>query len=214
VLGNCRLTPGLDRGKYSPRALPEKVGPNFEDEDEIQEIESVDSHNSQSSKGQLRKPTEVVRVDVTATPFINDEVNARSDDLLALKAENQLELDLSGKAEVKPCPNVELGSDFVVRKSDTLPNCHLVRPVNPEPSPDSPALLKFKERQREMAEIKHFLERDFRFSGLESGLMGLPSGPCPDIEIIILRKTNLFLNQDVVQSINSSPFGMNMIRMK
>jgi hypothetical protein len=137
-----------------------------DDEEEIQEVNSVESHNLQSSEGQLRKPTKVVKVDVTATfSFCNDTVNARSDDLLALKAENQLELDLLGKAEVKPCLNEEFGPDFQVRKSDTHPNCFLVRPMNPEPPPDSSVLLDYKKRRKEMAEIEHFLERDFTHFG-------------------------------------------------
>jgi hypothetical protein len=103
---------------------------------------------------------------VTATFLhLHDKVNARSDDLLALKAENQLEFDLSGKAEVRPCLNEDLGPDLQVRKSKDHPNCSLVRPVNPEPSPDSPALLNFKARRREMAEIEHFLNRDLMHFG-------------------------------------------------
>jgi hypothetical protein len=85
-------------------------------------------------------------------------VNARSDDLLALQTETQPEIDLSGKAEVNPRLNEERGSLFEIRK-DHL-NCSLVRPVNPELPPDSPTLLEFKRRRREMEEIEHFLEQD------------------------------------------------------
>jgi hypothetical protein len=82
-------------------------------------------------------------------------VNARSDDLLALKVEDQLESRL----------NDEGGPEFEVQKSKLHPNCVLVRPVNPEPPPDSPALLNFKMRRKEMAEIEHFLDRDLMHFG-------------------------------------------------
>jgi hypothetical protein len=95
------------KGFYRPAMGPHIDLPwkkNNQGQSCIQESKSVESHNSQSSEGQLRKPTNVVKVDVTATfSESNDMVNARSDDLLALKAENQLELDLSGKAEVRFC---------------------------------------------------------------------------------------------------------------
>jgi hypothetical protein len=76
---------------------------NITGQSSTQEIETVETHNLQSSEGQLRKPTDVVKADVIAAfiPERHNPVFARSDDLLALKAENQLELDLSGKAEVK-----------------------------------------------------------------------------------------------------------------
>jgi hypothetical protein len=141
---------------------------------------------------QLRKPTEVVRADVIAAQCIlHNEVNARSDDLLALEAENQPEIDLSGMAEAKSCLKEDFGPDFEAHKSEVHPNCSLVRPVNPEPSPDSPALLKYKERQREMAEIKHFLDQDFMFQSLESGLYGFSPGGNPERDKWL---THFFLN--------------------
>jgi hypothetical protein len=81
----------------------------------------------------LRKLTEVVRADAIAARCSNEHnlVNARSDDLLALQAENRLELDLSGKAEVLSSLKEDLGPDFQVSKSKDYPNCSLVRPVNP-----------------------------------------------------------------------------------
>jgi hypothetical protein len=104
----------------------------------IQEINSVESQYSQSSEGQLRKPTNVVKVDVTATYcFGDDTVNARSDDLLALQAEKQLESDLSGTAEVKSCP---------VEKSD-LKSGSSVSPL--------------EENQQHLRTIEQFLELDF-----------------------------------------------------
>jgi hypothetical protein len=142
-----------------------------------QESKSVESQYSQSSEGQLRKPTKVVKVDVTATFLhLHDEVNARSDDLLALKAENQLEFDLSGKSEVKPCLKEDLRPDFQVRKSTDHPNCSLARPVNPGPPPDSPTLLQYQAREREMRVIEHFLDRDLiHFGNLAPNLRRLKS---------------------------------------
>jgi hypothetical protein len=125
----------------------------------IQEPETVETHTLQGSEGQLRKPTDVVRADVIAAhcPDGHNKVNALSDDLLALQAENRLELDLSGKAEVISSLKEDLGPDFQVSKSKGHPNCSLVRPVNPEFPPDSPALLRLKTRRKEMHEIEHFL---------------------------------------------------------
>jgi hypothetical protein len=149
-----------------------------------QEIETVETHTFQGSEGRLRKPTVVVKAEVIAafTPEGHNKVFARSDDLLALQAENRLDLDLSGKAEVISSLKQDLGPDFRVSKSKDHPNCSLVRPVNPEPSPDSPALQKFKARQREMLEIEHFLEKDWNFCGLVTGLSCLIPGPSPERE--------------------------------
>jgi hypothetical protein len=64
----------------------------------IQDILTVEIHNLQGSEGQLRKPTKLFGVDVIATAIRKDnEVNARSDDLLALQvSEQQLEHNLTG----------------------------------------------------------------------------------------------------------------------
>jgi hypothetical protein len=61
----------------------------------------------------------------------------------------------------------------------------LVRPVNPEPPPDSPALLKCKMRRREMSEIEHFLSREGGFEDLTAGLSGFKPEPSPEREIWI-----------------------------
>jgi hypothetical protein len=150
----------------------------------IQESKLVETHTLQGSEGQLRKPTDLVRADVIAAqcPDGHNKVNARSDDLFALHAENRLEHDLSGKAEVKSFLNKDLGPDFQVSKSKDHPNCSLVRPVNPELPPDSPTLLKLKARRKEMQEIEHFLSGDWKFYGLEAGLRSLKPGPSPERE--------------------------------
>jgi hypothetical protein len=90
---------------------------------------------------------------------MHNKVNARSDDLLALQTETQPEIDLLGKDEANSRLNEEKGSLFEIRKDH--PNSSLVRPVNPELPPDSPTLLEFKRRRKEMLEIEHFLEQDF-----------------------------------------------------
>jgi hypothetical protein len=162
--------------KYPAGARPSKCyyyyyyGPdvvNSTEQSRIQEIETVETHTLQGSEGQLRKPTTVVRADEIAARSLyrHNLVNAPSDDLLALQAENRLELDLSGKAEVISSLKEDLGPDFLVSKSKDHPNCSLVRPVNPEPPPDSPALVNFKARRTEMEEIEHFLNRDFMHFG-------------------------------------------------
>jgi hypothetical protein len=129
--------------------------------------DTVETHTLQGSEGQLRKPTALFRADVIAarSPLWHNSVNARSDDLLALQAENQLELDLSGKAEVISSLKEDLGPDFLVSKSKDHPNCSLVRQVSPESPPDSPALRNCKARRAEMEEIEHFLDRDFMHFG-------------------------------------------------
>jgi hypothetical protein len=98
---------------------------NINRQSSIQETETVETHNLQSSEGQLRKPTDVFKAEVIAAfmPERHNPVFARSDDLLALKAENRLELDLSGKAEVRSCLKEDLGPDFQVSKSKDHPNC-------------------------------------------------------------------------------------------
>jgi hypothetical protein len=110
---------------------------------------------------------------------MHNKVNARSDDLLALQAENQPELDLSGKAEVNSRLNEERGSLFEIQRDH--PNCSLVRPVNPELPPDSLTLLEFKSRRREMEEIEHFLDQDRpRFGNFVSSLRRFKPGPDRD----------------------------------
>jgi hypothetical protein len=228
--------PELDQWEFSLKGLK---WPSYSDfvvqsdpknnsrQSSIQEIETVETHNLQSSEGQLRKPTDVVEVEVIATslPGRHNKVFARSDDLLALQAENQLELDHSGKAEVKSCLEEDLGPDFQVRKSKEHPNCSLVRPVNPEPPPDSPALLKCKMRRKEMDEIEHFLSREWGFEGLTAGLSGFMPGPSPERDAWIsqyfrgvcrnhnFKEISLCLIQDVVRSAISSHFGMKTDKM-
>jgi hypothetical protein len=162
----------------SPIIVSEET--NKSGQSRIQELNSVDSHNLQSSEGQLRKPTNIVLVDVIATICLcNDTVNARSDDLLALQTENQPELDLLGKAEVNSRLNEERGSLFEIQKDH--PNCSLVRPVNPELPPDSPTLLEFKRRRRAMEEIEHFLDQDRpHFGNFVSSLRSFKPGPDRD----------------------------------
>jgi hypothetical protein len=98
-----------------------------DEDDEIQEIETVETHNSQSSEGQLRMPHDIAKVEVIAILKIPygacNIMLARSDDLLALKAENQPKIDLLGKDEVKSCLNDDIGPDFEVQKSEIYPNC-------------------------------------------------------------------------------------------
>jgi hypothetical protein len=140
---------------------------NINGQSSIQKSDTVESRTLQGSEGQLRKPTIVVRADVIAARCHtrHNLVDARSDDLLASQAENRLELDLSGKAEVISSLKEGLGPDFQVSKSKDHPNCSLVRPVNPESASDSPTLLNFKGRRKEMEEIEHFLDRDFMHFG-------------------------------------------------
>jgi hypothetical protein len=59
----------------------------------IQKSETVDTDILQGSEGQLRKPPTLSRADVIAALSFSRHnfVNARSDDLLALQAENQPE---------------------------------------------------------------------------------------------------------------------------
>jgi hypothetical protein len=122
----------------------------------IQDIQAVETHNLQSSEGQLRKLTELFGVDVMATPsFEHNEVNARSDDLLALQTEQRLEHDLSGTAEVVSSLNPDL--EISVSKSQKFTNCILARPVAPTPPS------RFQERRQEMEEIGYFLKKDPRF---------------------------------------------------
>jgi hypothetical protein len=99
-------------------------------------------------------------------------VNARSDDLLALQAEQRLQLELSGKAELTSSLKPKL--ETLVSKSKTFTNCSLVRPVNP------PTVPRWKEREREITEIRNFLDRDWSFTGLESGLCQFKPGPSPE----------------------------------
>jgi hypothetical protein len=67
--------------------------------------------------------------------------------------------------QIKQSLKEDLVPDFLVAKSKDHPNCSSVRPVNPEPPPDSPALANFKARRTEMEEIEHFLDRDFMHFG-------------------------------------------------
>jgi hypothetical protein len=169
--GNPIIVQNQNHKPPPPPLEGDPIEMNKTGQSKTQETITVESHNLQSSEGQLRKPADVGKVDVTATFCLGtNKVTARSDDLLALKAENQLELDLSGKAEVRSCLTEDLGPDFQVRKSEAHPNCSLVRPVNPELPPDSPTLRHFKQRRKAMAEIEHFLGRDWNFSGLTPGL--------------------------------------------
>jgi hypothetical protein len=174
----------IDLKKVDTTDSREEDDDDSDDEDLIQETNTAESHNLQSSEGQLRMPHQIAKVEVIAAltlpEWVCNPVLARSDDPLALKAEKQPESDLSRKVEVQSCLNEELGPDYMVQKSESHPNCALVRPVNPESPPDSPTLLKYKERQREMSEIKHFLNSEFVFKGLEAGLCGFPPGPSPD----------------------------------
>jgi hypothetical protein len=152
---------------------------NINGQSSIQKSDTVETHTLQGSEGQLRKPTIVVRADVIAARSLSwhNLVNARSDDLLALQAGNRLEIDLSGKAEVISSLKEDLGPDFQVSKSKDHPNCSLVRPVNPELPPDSPALLNFKARRKEMEGIEHFLDRDFmHFGNFAPSLRGFKPG--------------------------------------
>jgi hypothetical protein len=169
------------------RNTESEISMNIIGQSSNQEIETVETHTLQGSEEQLRKPTLVVRADVIAARCSDEHnlVNARSDDLLALQAENRLELDLSGKAEVISSLKEDLGPDFQVSQSTDHPNCSLVRPVNPEPPPDSPALLKLKTRRKEMQEIEHFLSRDWKFYGLVEGLRSHKPEPSPERDVWI-----------------------------
>jgi hypothetical protein len=97
-------------------------------------------------------------VDVIATPSLgHNEVNARSDDLLALHTvERQLEHDLSGKAEAVLSLNPE--PKILVSKSK-FKNCSFVRCESPSS--------RFQERRQEMDETEKFLNKDsLRFGGI------------------------------------------------
>jgi hypothetical protein len=126
----------------------------------IQKSDTVETHTFQSSEGQLRKPTELFRAEVIAARSLDwhNTVNARSDDLLALKVEQRLDLDLSGKAEVMTSLNEDLGPDLEVSKPEEHPYCSKVRLVSP---PEIPA---WKVRRKEMADIERFLETDSTFA--------------------------------------------------
>jgi hypothetical protein len=83
---------------------------------------AVETHDLQGSEGQLRKPTKLFGVGVIATPFRKDnEVNARSDDLLALQAvEGQLEDNTSG---LDVAPSLNLHPEISISESRTFTNC-------------------------------------------------------------------------------------------
>jgi hypothetical protein len=117
---------------------------------------------------------------VIATPSLgHDQVNARSDDLLALQSEQRLQLELSGKAE--PMTRVKSSLETLTSNSKTVTKCSLVRPVNP------PTVPRWKEREREMAEIRHFLDRGWSFTGLESGLCQFMPGSSPELDAWLLE---------------------------
>jgi hypothetical protein len=134
----------------------------------IQDNLAVESHNLQSSEGQLRKPSSSVRVVVIATHCFMPELgNARSDDLLASQVlGNQLERDLSDQEEVVSSLNSQ--PEISVSASKKFTNCSLVRCETPSS--------RFDERRREMDEIEHFLKQDFKFSGFVRQLMGYSPG--------------------------------------
>jgi hypothetical protein len=119
----------------------------------IQDNLAVETHNLQSSEGQLRKPSFLVEVGVIATSCLGPKLgNARSDDLLALQvSEQQLEHDLLGKDEV--VSSLNLNPEITVSKSKTFTNCLLVRCETPTS--------RFQERRREMDDIEHFLKKDW-----------------------------------------------------
>jgi hypothetical protein len=127
---------------------------NDKGQSSIQDNQAVETHNLQSSEGQLGKPSSSVEVDVIATSCHVPELgNARSDDLLALQfSEGQLEHDLLGKAEVVSSLNLE---PKILVSASRYTNCSLVKCETPPCS--------FQERRREMKEIKHFLKKDSRF---------------------------------------------------
>jgi hypothetical protein len=98
---------------------------------------------------------------------MDDNVNARSDDLLALQdMGNQLEHDLSGKVEAMSSLNSK--QEISISKSKTFTNCLLVRAET--------SASRFQERRREMAEIKHFLKQDWRFKGFVQSLERVDPG--------------------------------------
>jgi hypothetical protein len=100
-------------------------------------------------------------------------VNARSDDLLALQAEQQLELELSGKAEVML--SLKSDSEILISQSKTFTNCSLVRPVTPSPPS------QFQERRKEMKEIEKFLAQDsWRFAWIAKETRETSPGPDRD----------------------------------
>jgi hypothetical protein len=138
----------------------------------IQDNQAVETHNLQSSEGPLRKPTKLFGVDVIATPFRKDnEVNARSDDLLALQAlGNQQERSLDEEGDTVSSLNSNL--EILVSESKTFTNHLLVRCETPAS--------KFQERRREMLEVEHFLDKDFRFSGFGGQFKSLDPGPIRD----------------------------------
>jgi hypothetical protein len=141
---------------------------NINGQSVIQDNHSVESHNVHSGEGQLRKPTASFGVDVIATPSImDDKVNARSDDLLALQAMGtQPKHDLSGKAEV--VSSLNSNPEISVSRSKTFTNCLVVRAETPTS--------RFQERRKEMAEIEHFLDQDWRFKGSVDGLKRVQPG--------------------------------------
>jgi hypothetical protein len=97
--------------------------------------------------------------------------NAGSDDLLALQAsEQQLEHNLSGNDEV--VLSLNCNPEILVSESKTFTNCLLVRRETPTS--------RFQERCREMAEIEHFLDLNWRFSGVVQGIRGTDPGPDRD----------------------------------
>jgi hypothetical protein len=153
-------------------SVQESLFTNNKGQSVIQDNQAVETHNLQGSEGQLRKPTKLFGVDVIATPIRKDnEVNARSDDLLALQVlGNQLEHNLSGKDEV--VSSLNLDPEILVSESRTFTNRLLVRCETPTSC--------FQERRREMAEIEHFLDNDFRFSGFAGQFKGFSSGSSRD----------------------------------
>jgi hypothetical protein len=150
-----RIHLGKDSSNEHGQSLPtenhvESSFTNDKGQSEIQDNLAVETHNLQSSEGQLWKPTESFGVDVIATPsLVHNEVNARSDDLLSLQAEQQLEHGPSGMAKVVLSLDPE---PKILVSESTFTNCSLVRCETPSS--------RFQERRREMDEIEHFLKKD------------------------------------------------------
>jgi hypothetical protein len=168
---------------------------NIDGQSEIQDNQAVEAHNLQSSEGQLRKPSFLFGVDVIDTSSLGDKSeNTRSDDLLALQAlGNQLEHSLVGTGET--VSSLNLDPEILVSESKTLTNCLLVRAETPTSS--------FRERRREMADIEHFLSKDWRFSSFVQGLRRTNPG----------RERNKCLMSDPGKPAIMSPCMMKIVRM-
>jgi hypothetical protein len=134
---------------------------NDKGQSSIQDNLAVETHTLQGSEGQLRKPIELFGVDVIATPSLgHNAVNPRTDDLLALQTEQQLEHSADEKGSTLSSLNPE---PVITVSKSRFTNCSLVRC-------EIPPLSRFKERLREMLEIERFLNKDYHFAYLLNDL--------------------------------------------